>query len=236
MIEPSPVLCAIDRPDLDGALDLGRSLEGLVGGFKVGPEFVTTNGPDGVRRVVGQGLPVFLDLKFHDIPNTVAGAVRAATSLGVAMLTLHVAGGAAMLRAAVEAAHLAEPCPKLLGVTVLTSLDDADLAAQGVPHKVTDQVLRLAELAWSSGLDGVICSPREVALLRQRFGREFKLVVPGIRPKAFGRGDQKRTLGPAEAIAAGADLLVIGRPITEAPDPRAAAAAIAAEIQALRAA
>ncbi len=236
MTEPSPVFCALDRSDLEGALGLGRSLLDLVGGLKVGLEFVTANGPDGVRRVVAQGLPVFLDGKFHDIPNTVARAVRAAASLGVAMMTLHVAGGRAMLRAAVEAAHLREPCPQLLGVTVLTSLDDADLDALGVPHKVTDQVLRLAELAWDSGLDGVVCSPHEVAPLRRRFGREFKLAVPGIRPKALARSDQKRTMGPAEAIAAGADLLVIGRPITDAADPRAAAAAIAAEIRALRAA
>ena len=179
---------------------------------------------------------MFLDGKFHDIPNTVAGAVRAAASLGAAMLTLHVAGGPAMLRAAVEATHLEEPCPKLLGVTVLTSLDDADLAVLGMPHKVTDQVLHLAELAWSAGLDGVICSPREVLLLRERFGPEFKLVVPGIRPQTYCQGDQKRTMCPAEAIAAGADLLVIGRPITDAAEPRAAAAAIAAEIQALQAA
>jgi len=236
MTEASPVFCALDRPDLDGALGLGRALVDVVGGLKVGLEFITANGPTGVRQVVALGLPVFLDGKFHDIPNTVAGAVRAAASLGVAMLTLHVAGGPAMLRAAVDAAHLAQPCPQLLGVTVLTSLDDADLAGLGVPHKVSDQVLRLAELARNSGLDGVVCSPHEVALLRQRFGPEFKLVVPGIRPKALDRRDQKRTLGPAEAIAAGADLLVIGRPITAAADPRAAAAAIGAEIGALRAA
>jgi orotidine-5'-phosphate decarboxylase len=234
MTEAPPIFCALDRPDLDGALRLGRSLLGVVGGFKVGLEFLTANGPEGVRQVMALGLPVFLDGKFHDIPNTVAGAVRGAASLGVAMLTLHVAGGPAMLRATVEAAHLEAPCPKLLGVTVLTSLDDADLAVLGVPHKVTDQVLHLAELAWSSGLDGVICSPHEVLLLRERFGPEFRLVVPGIRPKAFGQKDQKRTLAPAEAIAAGADLLVIGRPITGAADPRAAAAAIGAEIQALR--
>jgi orotidine-5'-phosphate decarboxylase len=236
MTEASPVFCAIDRPDLDGALGLGRALAGVVGGLKVGLEFATANGPDGVRRIGALGLPLFLDLKFHDIPNTVAGAVRAAASLGVAMLTLHVAGGLAMLRAAVEAAHLEEPCPKLLGVTVLTSLDDADLATLGVPHNLTDQVLRLAELAWTAGLDGVICSPHELAPLREHFGREFKLVVPGIRPRAFAQGDQKRTMGPAEAIAAGADLLVVGRPITDAADPRAAAAAICAEIQALQAA
>jgi orotidine-5'-phosphate decarboxylase len=236
MSTPSPVFCAIDRPDLEGALGLCRSLLDMIGGLKVGLEFVTANGPDGVRRVVALGLPVFLDGKFHDIPNTVAGAVRAAGSLGVAMLTLHVAGGPAMLRAAVEAAHLQEPCPKLLGVTVLTSLDDADLAGLGVAHKVADQVLRLAELAWSSGLDGVICPPQEVLLLRQRFGPEFKLVVPGIRPSGEARRDQKHAMTPTEAIAAGADHIVIGRPITEAPDPRAAAAAIGVEIQALRAA
>jgi orotidine-5'-phosphate decarboxylase len=179
---------------------------------------------------------VFLDTKFHDIPNTVAGAVRAAGSLGVAMLNVHISGGPAMLRAAVEAARLREPCPKLLGVTVLTSIDDADLAAVGVPHKVTDQVLRLAVLAWDAGLDGVICSPREVVLLRERFGQRFTLVVPGVRAAESRRGDQKRTMSPAQAIAAGADGLVIGRPITEAADPRAAAAALAAEIRTAQAA
>ena len=236
MIQPAPVFCAIDRPDLEGAIELCRTLQDLVRGFKLGLEFVTANGPHGVRQVVALGSPVFLDVKFHDIPNTVAGAVRAAGSLGVAMLNLHVSGGPAMLRAAVEAARLREPCPKLLGVTVLTSIDDADLAAVGVPHKVTDQVLRLAELAWDCGLDGVICSPREILLLRERFGPEFKLVVPGVRPDGSSTGDQKRTLGPGRAIAAGADWLVIGRPITDAPDPRTAAAAIAAEIRTARAA
>ena len=236
MTQPSPVFCAIDRPDLAGALELCRALVGVVGGFKLGLEFVTANGPDGVRQVMALGPPVFLDVKFHDIPNTVAGAVRAAGSLGVAMLNLHISGGPAMLRAAVEAARLREPSPKLLGVTVLTSIDDADLAAVGVPHKVTDQVLRLAELAWDSGLDGVICSPREVLPLRERFGLEFQLVVPGVRPVGSRTGDQKRTLGPAQALAAGADWLVVGRPITEATDPRAAAVALAAEIRTAQAA
>jgi orotidine-5'-phosphate decarboxylase len=185
---------------------------------------------------VAQGLPVFLDVKFHDIPNTVAGAVRAAGRLGVAMLNVHVAGGPAMLRAAVEAANGCTPRPAVLGVTVLTSVDDADLATTGVPHGAHDQVLRLAALAQSCGLDGVICSPQEIAALRSRFGAGFKLVVPGIRPAGSSRADQKRTLGPAAAIAAGADWLVIGRPITAAPDPRAAAATIAVEIAAARAA
>ena len=236
MTTSSPVFCAIDRPDLAGALALCRSLQDVVGGFKLGLEFTTANGPAGVRAVVALGLPVFLDVKFHDIPNTVAGAVRAAGGLGVAMLNVHVAGGPAMLRAALEAADACAPRPAVLGVTVLTSVDDADLATTGVPHSAPDQVLRLAALAQSCGLDGVICSPQEIAALRSRFGAGFKLVVPGIRPAGSSRADQKRTLGPAAAIAAGADWLVIGRPITAAPDPRAAAATIAAEIAAARAA
>lgn len=236
MTKVSPVFCAIDRPDQDGALSLGRSLQGVVGGLKIGLEFVTANGPDGIRQVVALGLPVFLDVKFHDIPNTVAGAVRAAGALGVAMLTLHLSGGPAMLRAAVEAAGGLSPRPWLLGVTVLTSIDDADLATIGVPHSASDQVLRLAELARTSGLDGVICSPHEITALRRRFGGDLKLVVPGIRPTGSGQGDQKRTMTPAAAMVAGADHLVIGRPITGAPDPRRAAQAIDAEIWAARAA
>ena len=180
--------------------------------------------------MVDLGLPVFLDVKFHDIPNTVAGAVRQAAGLGVAMLTLHISGGPAMLRAALDAAHEAERCPQLLGVTVLTSIDDADLAALGLSDKVADQVLRLGEIAWNAGLDGVVCSPQEITLLRERFAAGVKIVVPGIRPAGSREGDQKRTMTPAEAIARGADILVIGRPITEAADPRAAALAVAAEI------
>jgi orotidine-5'-phosphate decarboxylase len=236
MSASSPVFCAIDRPDLDGAVKLSRALIGAVGGLKVGLEFVTANGPDGVRRVVDLGLPVFLDVKFHDIPNTVAGTVAAAHALGVAMLTLHVCGGADMLRAAVETARCRAPQMKLIGVTVLTSLDDADLAALGIADKVTAQVLRLAELAWDTGLDGVVCAPHELPLLRSRFEPEFRLVVPGIRPAGSAVGDQKRTRSPAEAAAAGADVLVVGRPITEAPDPVAAARAINAEIAQARAA
>jgi orotidine-5'-phosphate decarboxylase len=236
-MDQSPaIFCALDRPDLDGALALGRALVGAVGGLKVGLEFVTANGPDGVRRVVDLGLPVFLDVKFHDIPNTVAGAVAAAQALGVAMLTLHVSGGADMLRAAVETARCRTPQIKLIGVTVLTSLDDADLAALGVADKVTAQVLRLAELAWETGLDGVVCAPHELPLLRSRFEREFSLVVPGIRPAGSAVGDQKRTKSPAAAAAAGADVLVVGRPITEAGDPPAMARAINAEIARARAA
>lgn len=233
--EPS-VFCALDRPDLDGALALGRSLVGAVGGLKVGLEFFTANGPDGVRRVVDIGLPVFLDVKLHDIPNTVAGAVHAARPLGVAMLTIHVSGGGDMLRAAVETAREAEPTVELIGVTVLTSCDDVDLAALGITDKVGAHVLRLAELAWDAGLDGVVCAPHEVRLLRSRFESDFRLVVPGIRPAGSPVDDQKRTMTPAEAVAAGADILVVGRPIAQADDPRRAAQTIGAEMLAGRAA
>lgn len=236
MAMPNPVFCALDRPDLDGALALGRSLLGAVGGLKVGLEFTTANGPDGVRRVVALGLPVFLDVKLHDIPNTVAGAVRAAGTLGVRMLTLHAAGGAAMLQAALAASEASEHPPLLLGVTVLTSLDEADLKATGVVGAPLDQVLRLADLAVSCGLRGLVCAPQEIAALRRRFGREVTLVVPGIRPASSTVADQKRTMSPGQAIAAGADVLVIGRPITQTRDPRAAALAIAAEIAAAKAA
>jgi orotidine-5'-phosphate decarboxylase len=231
----SPVFCAIDRPDLAGALELGRSLHDAVGGLKVGLEFTTANGPQGVRRVVDLGVPVFLDAKLHDIPNTVAGAVRATCRLGVAMVTLHAAGGPAMLRAAVEATRESGRAPLLLGVTVLTSLDEADLRATGVSDKALDQVLRLADLSVECGLRGLVCSPLEIAPLRRRFGRDVKLVVPGIRPARAG-DDQKRTMTPAEAIEAGADFLVVGRPITGAADPRATALAIGAEIAAAKAA
>jgi len=236
MTQPPAVFAALDRPDLEGALALGRSLADVVGGLKVGLEFVTANGPDGVRSVVDLGLPVFLDVKFHDIPNTVARAVRAAGALGVAMLNLHVAGGPAMLRAAVAAAESLQPRPWLLGVTVLTSVDDHDLAALGVAEPAPAQVLRLADLARAAGLDGVICSPHEISALRRRCGAGFKLVVPGIRPASSAPDDQKRVMSPKEAAALGADVLVIGRPITAARDPRAAAQAIGAEIAAARAA
>ncbi len=235
MTQTSPVFCAIDRPDLDGALSLGRTLAGSVGGLKVGLEFITANGPAGVRQIVDLGLPVFLDVKFHDIPNTVKGAVRAAGDLGVAMMTLHLSGGEAMLEAAVEAVSTIDgPRPWLLGVSVLTSMDDDDLQAIGVRDKAREQVIRLAELAQDAGFDGLICSPKEISSLKQRFGGGLKFVVPGIRPKGSATADQKRTLTPAEAMTAGADYLVIGRPITEAADPKAAALAIKADIDAAR--
>ncbi len=229
----NPLFCAIDTVDLARARSLAQQLTGLVGGIKLGKEFFTCHGPQGVREVA-RGLPLFLDLKFHDIPNTVAGGVRAAvTTMAPRMITVHAAGGPAMLKAAAEAAtEAAETCrvprPLILGVTVLTSLDDADLRAVGVAATASEQARRLAALAIDSGLDGVICSPHEIADLRAICGRDFKLVVPGIRPAGSAAGDQKRVMTPAAAIAAGADYLVIGRPITEADDPAAATRTILA--------
>jgi orotidine-5'-phosphate decarboxylase len=226
----NPIFCAIDRADRKAALKLARDLAPHVAGLKVGLEFVTANGPDGVRDIVGLGRPVFLDLKFHDIPNTVAGAVRSAAGLGAAMLTIHASGGRAMLDAAVGAANDFEPRPDLVGVTVLTSLDDDDLEALGIDDDVLDHALRLADLAQAAGLDGVVCSPHELEALRPRVDPDFKLVVPGIRPRGSKSGDQKRTMTPKRALALGADALVVGRPITAADDPVEAARAIANEL------
>lgn len=226
----NPIYCAVDRPDLEGTLALARTLAPHVGGIKLGLEFFTAQGPKGVEAVVALGLPVFLDLKLHDIPNTVAGAVRQVAKLGVAMLTLHASGGRAMLEAAAEAAAGAATPPWLLGVTVLTSLDAADLAAIGMAADPAGQALRLARLAVAAGLDGLVCSPHEIAELRRALGAGPKIVVPGIRAEAGG-DDQKRTMAPADALAAGADILVIGRPITRATAPADAAAALARQLR-----
>jgi orotidine-5'-phosphate decarboxylase len=224
---------ALDTTDLAYALDLANALSGHVGGMKVGKEFFTACGPDGVRAVTDCGMPVFLDLKFHDIPNTVAGAVKASLALSPCMVNVHACGGETMMRAAAQSAEAAgEGRPLVLGVTVLTSMDESDLQGIGVESSVPDQVLRLASLAQFSGMDGVVCSAREVEDLREHLGKEFKLVVPGIRPQWASSDDQKRIVTPAAAIAIGADYLVIGRPITGAGDPVEAADKIAAEIAA----
>jgi len=228
------VFAAIDTPDAARAARLVAALRGEVGGVKIGNELFTAQGPDGVRAVAG-GERLFLDLKFHDIPNTVAGAVRSAVHLRPFCLTLHASGGRAMMEAAAEAAReaageLEVARPKLLGITVLTSLDGADLENVGQHGTVADQARRLAELAQDAGLDGVVCSPREIEILRADRGPGFILLVPGIRPSWAAIGDQKRVTTPGEAIAAGADYLVIGRPITAQADPRAAARRIAEEL------
>jgi orotidine-5'-phosphate decarboxylase len=231
----NPVFCAIDTPSLEAADHLAHRVTGEVGGLKLGLEFFCAQGPEGVRRIAGHGRPIFLDLKLHDIPNTVASAIRSVVPLEPAFITVHAAGGRAMLAAAAAAAkeaadrlHVARP--KLRAVTVLTSLDGDDLHQLGMPDDVEHLVDRLAFLAEDSGIDGLVCSAREIAHLRRRFGREIVLMVPGIRPSWSGADDQKRVTGPAEALAAGADYLVIGRPITMATDPADAARRIAAEI------
>lgn len=230
------VFVALDTTETETAAGLARRLAGHVGGLKLGLEFFVAQGPAGIRAVVEPvGLPLFLDLKLHDIPNTVAGAVRAATALAPAFVTLHAGGGPAMLRAAAEAAGEAAAKaglarPRLLGVTVLTSLDAADLAKVGQLGPTGDQVARLTELAQASGLDGIVCSPDEVADLRRRVDAGFVLMVPGIRPAGAAVGDQKRVMTPGQALAAGADYLVVGRPITAAADPVEAADAVAAEL------
>jgi orotidine-5'-phosphate decarboxylase len=198
--------------------------------YKVGMQLYTAEGPSMVRELVGSGQRVFLDLKYHDIPNTVAAAVREAAQLGVNMLTVHAAGGGRMLRAAVEAARAARPDLLVLGVTVLTSFDDIELGKIGLREGVLDQVLRLAALALSNGCKGVVASAQEAAALREEFGRDFVIVTPGVRPAGSGPHDQMRIVTPSEAISAGASHIVVGRPITEALDPAAEARAILGQI------
>lgn len=223
----NPVFVAIDTPDLDKALGLARAVAPHVGGFKVGLEFLTALGPSGLRAIVELGVPVFADTKFHDIPNTVAGAAREIAKLGAAIFNIHASGGEAMMRAAKEAAAAVNPAMKLIAVTVLTSLDDAEIESVGQRGPASAQVVRLAELAQKSGLDGVVCSAHEIAAIRRACGKDFLLVVPGIRPAGSDVADQRRVMTPAEASREGADILVIGRPITAAADPAAAAKAIA---------
>jgi len=231
----NPILVAIDTPDRAHARELVRQLAGSVGGIKLGLEFFNANGPDGVRDVASGTDILFLDLKYHDIPNTVAGAVRAVVPLRPMILNVHAAGGASMMQAArraaeEEAARLGLRRPLVIAVTVLTSLDESDFESVGQRGPVEDQVVRLARLALECGLDGVVCSPREIAAIRRACGPEFALVVPGIRPAGAATGDQKRVMTPSEAVAAGADWIVIGRPITGAADPAVAARGIAAEL------
>lgn len=219
----NPVFVAIDTPDLDRALELAGALKDSVGGVKLGLEFFTAQGPEGIRRVAALGLPIFLDLKLHDIPNTVARTVAALAPLEPAVMTVHATGGRAML----EAAKAAAPArTKVVGVTVLTSLDQSDLTAVGVDSMPHEQVARLAGLCFAAGLDGIVCSGAEVGAAREQWPDGF-FVVPGVRPKGDEAGDQKRVVTPARALGDGASILVIGRPITAASDPAGAARAIA---------
>jgi len=223
------LIAAIDTPDAAKAAALMTCLQPHCGLIKLGLEYFMRHGPAGLAAA--GDAPVFLDLKLHDIPNTVAGAVRSLLPLGVKMLTIHAAGGKAMVAAAVQAAAEAgERRPKILAVTVLTSLDAEALYEIGVSGGPTQQVLRLAKLALGQGADGLVCSAHEISRLRDAFGPEPLLVVPGIRPVGAPMGDQARVMTPEQAMAAGADYIVVGRPITQAADPAAAAAAIAASI------
>jgi orotidine-5'-phosphate decarboxylase len=230
----SPIECiyvALDTPDTAKALELAKQLTGHVGGVKLGKEFFVANGPEGVRALAEVGMPIFLDLKFHDIPNTVAGAIRSALPLSPSILNVHACGGSEMMRKARAALdEVSGKKPMLIAVTVLTSLGDDDLHELGVDKTAEDQVVHLASLTKSCGLDGVVCSPREIKPIRAVCGPDFKLVVPGIRPTWAATGDQKRITTPADAIRDGADYLVIGRPITGADDPVAAAKRIADEL------
>jgi orotidine-5'-phosphate decarboxylase len=223
----SPIFVALDTPRLEQALAIGDAVREHAGGLKLGLEFFSAQGPAGVRRMASLGLPIFLDLKLHDIPNTVANAVGALAMLEPAILTVHAGGGRAMLTAAKAAAPAAT---KVVAVTVLTSLDERDLAATGIQSSPEAQVARLAELARDSGIDGIVCSGAEVGRARSGW-RDGFFVVPGIRPAGADVADQKRVVTPAQALEDGASVLVIGRPITGASDPRRAIAEIAGSLR-----
>ncbi len=232
---PNPIYVALDTTDVAQAAALATRLKGVVGGVKLGLEFFTATGPKGIEAVSDLGMPVFLDLKLHDIPNTVAGAMRSIARLAPRFTTIHASGGFAMMKAAVDAAHdgaakAGRPATKVLAVTILTSIDQDGMAAVGFTGSVLEQVKRLAVLAQAAGVDGLVCSPHEVQAVRAATGDALTLVVPGIRPAWAEAGDQKRFMTPKEAIDGGADILVIGRPITADHDPAAAARRIAEEL------
>ncbi len=235
-LKPSErILCALDTTNVEEAAILAGELSPHVGGIKLGLEFFGANGPQGFLEVAKANRNIFLDLKLHDIPNTVAKTIHALMPLRPKIMTIHTAGGSAMMKAASEAATLAaknEGCerPIIVGVTILTSLDNEDIEAIGFQNKVSMQVVKLARLAKESGLDGVVCSPHEIKLIKESCGVDFKLVVPGIRPAGSDTGDQKRVMTPEEAVNLGADYLVIGRPITKSDNPAQSAQLIANEI------
>jgi orotidine-5'-phosphate decarboxylase len=226
----SKIIVALDYPSADAAIALAKQLDPARCRLKIGKELFTRSGPKTVETLVSQGFDIFLDLKYHDIPNTVAKACAAAADLGVWMLNVHTLGGSAMMTAAREAIGNAPDRPLLIGVTLLTSMDQHTFAQIGLQGTITDTVLRLAKLAKDSGLDGVVCSAQEASQLRAQHGNDFQLITPGIRPANSEQGDQHRTMTPAQALAAGSSYLVIGRPITAAENPMAALHAIEASL------
>ena len=230
----NPLLIALDVNSKKRALELADILRDVAGGFKIGSRLFTAEGPSIVDALVARGDKIFLDLKFHDIPNTVATAVTAASDLGVWMLTVHTQGGIDMMRAAKEASLSGSVSPLVVGITVLTSLDDDALQTIGVSRQVADQVTRLASLAQKAEIDGVVASPREVKAIRETCGSDFKIVTPGIRSSLettlLGHDDQVRTASAADAVQDGADYIVVGRPIIEATDPIVAAQRISADL------
>ena len=228
--QEKPVIVALDFPDQESTLAMLDKLDPALCRVKVGKELFTRCGPDLVRQIIDQGYDVFLDLKFHDIPHTVGAAVAAAADLGVWMVNVHASGGTAMMKAARQAVDGLPHRPLVIAVTVLTSMEDEDLLQVGIDDKPQSQVYRLARLAADSGMDGVVCSARENAYLRANMPRDFLLVTPGIRPAGDSPGDQKRIETPAAAIQQGSDYLVIGRPVTQAPDPVAKLRSIMEEI------
>lgn len=213
------IIVALDFAQADDALKLADQIDPARARVKVGKELFTRSGPDVVKALVGRGFDVFLDLKYHDIPHTVGRACAAAADLGVWMLNVHTLGGAPMMQAARKAVGDSKDSPTLIGVTLLTSMDQATFDQIGLSGSMTDTVIRLAQLAKSSGLDGVVCSAQEATPLRQALGTDFQLITPGIRPAGSDRGDQHRTMTPGQALDAGSHFLVIGRPITAAANP-----------------
>ena len=232
-ITGSRVIVALDYPDAASALQLVASLTPALCRLKVGKELFTRAGPPLVEELAGRGFDVFLDLKFHDIPNTVASACHAAADLGVWMVNVHALGGERMLLAAREGVERAAHTPLLIAVTILTSMDASDLAAVGLSGSPADNVLRLATLVQQSGLDGVVCSSRETGVLRNALGPDFRLITPGIRPLGSQADDQRRVMTPADALRAGSNYLVIGRPVTRADDPVSVLRTINSELSAL---
>ncbi|SOC29455.1 orotidine-5'-phosphate decarboxylase [Thalassospira xiamenensis] len=229
------IFCAIDTTDLAHAIDLASNLSGVIGGAKLGKEFFAAHGPQGVREVAKAGLPIFLDVKYHDISNTVAGAIRAVTPLGLKIVNVHATGGFEMMTRAGEAARetadkAGVDAPWVIAVTVLTSLDQGDLDDVGLAGPISERVVKLAELTQKAGLDGVVCSAQEITAVRAACGPDFKLITPGIRPAWSSSDDQKRIVTPRDAVAMGTDVMVIGRPITKADDPVKAAKRIVDEL------